>query len=495
MRRDGPESRDDEPRGQEAPFFTSALKEALRSDCVVDCVRRSVKGHVYLVGGVLRNLALGLPPGGDYDFVLEGEVEGAARGVAAGLGGTFFLLDKSAPSYRVVIKEDGRTVDFSPMRGGSIEEDLAARDFTVNAMAVDLVSLYSDGATAVIDPSGGAVDAGRSVIRAVSKGILDDDPVRGMRAVRLAQRYSLSIDGGTGELIREKAGLTVRVSPERVRDELVHIFSAPGTAAALRSLYDLGLMETVLPEVSGWEDIGGGYDLLGHTLSVVSEAEGLASSVLDGSFPSRAEELVAHFEGPVGAVPRTAFLKMAALFHDTGKRETIGVRDGRLRFIGHEYEGSGAAREALRRLRFSRRLSTDVATLVKNHHRVFTLAKLERPSVRARAHLFRAMGGELGVDLLCLALADARATRGGEDPQLLRVVTSLLEFYYGVFVVERPEPILSGDEVMEIFGVPEGRIVGEILGEISRGVEEGFLADRKDAVEHIRRWLRERRAF
>lgn len=501
---DGDDRTMDRGRVFPAPSFLNALK-GLVADPVLKEIRYladELVSEVYLVGGVLRNLALGVPAKPDYDIVLEKPLlERMSSSLSERLGGSFFLLDKNAPSYRVVVKGKGvkgvsETVDLSPVKEGGIVNDLMDRDFTINAMAVSIVGLFGEREPELIDPTGGYEDAGNKLLRMVSPDSFTSDPLRCVRAVRLAQRYGLFITQDTLVRMGETANLLERVSAERVRDELILIFSSPGTAEGLRSLYSTGMINAITPELAGWDDIGEGYDLLTHTLKTVEEAERIISDVFSGerAFPGYAGQLRGVFTSAICGLEPMAVLKLAAFLHDTGKAYTVGREDGRLRFIGHDHTGSLIVKEVLTRLRFSRKATNLISSLVKNHHRVFTLNKLERPTPRAKANLLRAAGaaGEgAGIILLLLSLADARATIGGEDPRLFELVLDMLSYYYGTYTRKRPEPLLSGMEVMEIFGLEEGPVIGEILVEISEGVESGVIEDKDDAIAYIKRWLDE----
>jgi tRNA nucleotidyltransferase/poly(A) polymerase len=244
----------------------------------------------------------------------------------------------------------------------------------------------------VIDPAGGLKDAKKGLLKATGPDVFNEDPLRCLRAVRIAQQYGLKITKETKQRIKVESGLLKSVSPERVRDELLTIFASSGTSGALKELYELKIMDAVLPEFLDWTDIGGGYDLLTHTLKTVDEAEAFFTDAIEGGGLAGAE-LKAHLGKNVGSVERGALFKLAAFLHDAGKQLTIAVRSGRLRFIGHEYEGSIRVKEILRRLKMSRKAAALITSLVKNHHRVFSLAKLEKPSTRAKGHRGRARGG------------------------------------------------------------------------------------------------------
>ncbi|MFQ5442788.1 MAG: HD domain-containing protein [Thermodesulfobacteriota bacterium] len=473
---------------------------------VYGCVEKGVKGHgrrpLFLVGGAVRNLFLKKPLPLDFDFVYGGEVEGLARRVALKLKGAAFLLDKKEGLYRVALKENKalRTIDIAPLRHRDISEDLRARDFTVNAVALDLEALFEgrgEGVgTPVIDPCGGIDDCRRGTLRAVAPEVFDADPLRSLRGVRIARQYALEMTAGTRELIKEKSRLLLekKTAPERIRDELLLIFRNSGSSRALGDLYALNIIKAVLPEAGGWPDVDG-YGLADHAMKTVSEAERLLERIEEGrgGFPA---EVKRYFKGSAGMADNATLLKLAAFLHDCGKPLTMAREQGRLRFIGHDEKGESLTRDILKRLKMSRRVASTVTGLVRNHHRVFTLAALKVRSERAKAHFFRAAGGPGGGDglaLLLLALADARATRGGEDAELAGLTREMLSFYSGVYVKKRPRPLMNGREIMEIFSLSEGRLVGNVIKKISEGVEAGVITNKKEAMEYIRGWLKERK--
>jgi len=504
VRGEDPENaRQRQGRPEPALFYSKRPPDParLRGDDVVDAVASLARDSglsLFLVGGAIRDLVLSRPLGPDYDFVADvrgdaSRLEAFSARVAERLGGTSFVLDKKTPLYRVALK--GRphraSVDLSPVMGAEIAEDLRARDFTVNAMAMDTALLWS-GEASVTDPCGGLEDASLGLLRMTSPDVFERDPLRCLRGVRLSVGYGLTLEADTVRAMRAGAALLSRTSRERIRDELTAIFEAEDARAGLAALFDLKIVDTIAPEIKGWEDIGG-YGLLSHSLAVVDEAAGLVRAILEDGLPGLPAGVRERYSSRTGAVSNAALLKMAAFFHDAGKAATISRASGRLRFKGHDALGAGLAREMLLRLRFSRRTAGDVARLVGNHHRVFTLAALERPSYRARAHFFRAVHGAPGVDLLLLALADARATCASPAPALLSLVTDMLGFYYGVYSVEKPPPLLGGAEIMDTFGMAEGPLVGEIMEKVAEWIEEGRVSERAEALVLVREWLEERK--
>ncbi len=486
---------------QTALSFFKELPSAipLREDPVIKEVHRSAekKGYeVYLVGGALRNIAMGKPLVPDYDFIFEGDIKAFSEEVARALHGTSFLLDKETSSYRVAFKSIGPTLDFSPIKENDIIYDLKKRDFTVNAMALALSGLFTRKKPLILDPCNGVEDSASGILRVSSKGVIREDPLRALRAIRLSQQYRLKISGETVKLINASGGLLKRTSAERVREELVLIFLYPGTAGSLKSIFSSGIVEAILPGLKGWEDING-YDLLDHALKTVDEAESIIGGI------SRKKRgvylnLKEHFGGSVGSLKRAAYFKLAAFLHDIGKPHNMTREAGRLRFIGHDLEGSRVVKDVLMRLKFSRKVAGGLSNLVRNHHRIFIMADLKERTNRARGHFFRASEGEggewsgAGLDLILLALADARATRGAEDPVLKNLADELLDFYFNVYMKEKPRPLLTGAEIMKTFKIPEGKLVGEIIDKISEGVEKGLVSNKKEAVSFVKRWLASR---
>ena len=206
---------------------------------IVECIK-STGG--YLVGGAVRDLLLNKPVY-DLDFALPADSIRISRLVADQLRGDFFILDQERQTARVILRDKLARrvmVDFSVFQGSDLEEDLRSRDFTITSMALDIME-----GDQVIDHFGGAQDLKQGLIRSTTPDSIKADPLRCLRAVRMAAQYKFRILDETKEQIRKYQSGISEISPERIRDEVFRILSGPNQSTALQSLDRLGLYERI----------------------------------------------------------------------------------------------------------------------------------------------------------------------------------------------------------------------------------------------------------
>ena len=225
--------------------------------------------ELYLVGGSVRDALLGMPLH-DLDFAVSGDVRRLARKAGDLLGGKFYMLDARHQTARVILARSGEAdlwLDFAGLRAEGLEGDLRGRDFTMNAIAIDVRQ-----PKLLVDPLGGAADLKAGILRACSPSSLRDDPVRVLRAVRFAVAMKLRMDDDLRSALREAAPLLVNVSAERLRDELFRIWGGRQVSSAMRVLETLGVLQYALPELAVLVDSPQGaphvYDVWNHTLAV-----------------------------------------------------------------------------------------------------------------------------------------------------------------------------------------------------------------------------------
>ncbi|HEX7039054.1 MAG TPA: HD domain-containing protein [Trueperaceae bacterium] len=411
-----------------------------------------------LVGGAVRDALLGQEPR-DLDWLVP-DPHAACEAAAAAVGGSCFPLDEERGHWRAVAPGGAATHDFAPLRG-DVAEDLRRRDLTVNALALD-----PDGR--VHDPTGGLADLRSGTVRMTSEAALRADTVRPLRAVRFAAGLGFALHPSTSASVRAaaddlRAGRLPAPAPERVRDELTALLTGRDPAGALALADELGLLETFLPELTAGRGVDQGplhhLDVLGHSLE--------ALRVLDATFPeaSLAERL-------------------ATLLHDVGKPVTAAPGPaGRPTFHGHDAAGADLVRAALSRLRFDGATVRRAAELVRRH--MLPLPATER-AARRFAHRHRA----LLPDLLRVMLADREAARGRAASAPARVRYRLAMSRVLAALEEQPEapPLLTGEDVMALLGIPPGPRVGEALRLVAEARAVGDVKDREGAARLLRRY-------
>jgi len=471
-------------------------------------------GPVYLVGGTVRDLLLGRPTH-DIDVALSAGAMALARELADDLGGAFYPLDAGRDTGRAVLaspERDAAHVDSAALRAGSLEADLRLRDFTIDALALDLTR---PGAS-VIDVAGGLDDLDRRLVRLASDHALQDDPVRCLRAVRLAAElrpWGFRLEDITSEQVRENAPLLAQVSAERVRDELLRILAAAEPDRWLRSLAELDMLPVVLPEAEALRGLAQSpphrWDVFEHTAEALSriawlqawlagraDLTGPAEEALDGALAPFRPALLAHFaQSESAGRDRGELLRWAALCHDWGKplsRTEEAQPDGaiRQRFFGHEQASAELTEARLRQLRFSeaevRRATLIVAQHMRPHHLVLAG---KAPSRRAVFRYFRATR-DAGVDVALLSLADLWATqapaRAFERWQAhLALVARLLDDYFNRQETVAPPPLIGGRDLLAHFDLRPGPLIGRLLAETVEAQAAGELHTRDEALAYV----------
>ncbi len=461
---------------------------------LAECLDSSVEA--FLVGGALRDLLLSRHALDDLDLALPSRALETAQTLAARMGGRYVCLDAARGAARVVLTaEEGQAqIDLTDFRGPTLEADLRGRDLTINALAVSVRRLAEAGEAPVLDPTGGLEDLGKRRIRLASPGVISSDPVRAVRAIRLALTLGFQLDPAVSRAARAVASRLSEVAPERVRDELAGILRLPRAAAGLRDLDRLGLLAAVLPEggpmKSTFQPAPHRFSVWEHSLRAVEAVDQLLAEL--GELAPYHAELATHLGEPLGdGFTRREVLKLTALLHDVAKPRCRQEVEGRIRFIGHDAVGAAMAREIAQRLRLSSAATAVLERLVRQHLRPMHLAQVPAISRRARYRFFRDLGSEAR-DLLLLTLADAAAVRGvspiavwrGPNGQL--VADLLLGWEEDRQQVAVP-PLLRGEDVMAAFGLTPGPEVGRLLALAREAQDLGQARTHEEALAYLAR--------
>jgi poly(A) polymerase len=451
--------------------------------------------RVYLVGGTVRELALGRQSP-DLDLAVSGQTLELARELAAALQGAFVLLDEGERTARVVA--GGDLLDLAEFRAPGLEGDLRGRDFTINAVALELEAILGSAPLTVIDPLDGLEDLARGLIRLVAEENLAADPLRLLRAYRFAGSHGLRLTPETEAAIRRQVHEFSRVAGERIHQELFLLLAAPRAGPILAQMDEVGLLAQLFPELADMKGVEqNGYhhlDVFHHSLAALLHLEEVLAAP-ERFFGDMAEELRRY----AGTPPRPALLKLAALFHDAGKPKVKDRRSDpdRYTFYYHEKVGQEIFAGVAQRLRLSLAEAKTVTALIQLHMRPFLLLSAFRErelSFRALGRLVRAARAELP-GLFALAMADSLAGQGPQKPADSETVLADLADEAYRFLKERLEPqealprLLTGDDLIREFRLQPGPLFSRLLTAVQEAQWEGAVHDREGALRLVRRLL------
>jgi len=453
----------------------------------LDVARAVLAGHgAWLVGGAVRDRLLARDTM-DVDVALDGDPRDAAREIARRAEGSAFRLSGAFGAWRVVGAGNAWHVDLVRLRDGDIEADLAARDFTINAMAEPL-----DGGE-LLDPHGGRADLAARRLRMVSEEGLADDPLRTLRAIRLVTELDLALEPRTGAALGRHAPGLERVAAERIFGELKRIVVAPAARAGIELMEAHGVAAVVLPELPALRGVRQNEfhhaDVHDHTLEVLDSVAALERDPPLGEHSAAVRELLA--EPFADELTRGGAMRFAALLHDAAKPATRGIHsDERVTFVGHDAAGADLARDVLGRLRASQRLVAYVAALTRDHLRLGFLVH-ERPLSRRALWRYLRATDPYSADVTVFTVADRLATRGrNAEPAIaahLEVARAVLD--EALRGEAAPTPLVRGDELARELGVRPGPRLGALLAQIEEDRFAGVLATREDALRRARELL------
>ncbi len=464
---------------------------------------------VHLVGGAVRDWLLQRPVV-DLDFVVPRDALQWARHLARELDADVFPLDPKRGIARLLLhtSQGVRIIDLADYRAPTLEEDLRLRDFTINAMALDPLNPQ-----ALIDPLGGLQDLLDRRLRLCTPHALTDDPIRVLRAIRLALDLDLTLTPETRRALPQAAPLLSRAAPERLRDELFKLLELPQAAAALRLLHHIGALAVVLPEIAELPGVAlppayAGDDLWEHTLRVLDRARDLLRVILPPYDPDKVANIALAqvtwrlgrfrfaFEGwwkePLaGYRGKGALFWLGALYHDAGKTR-VGVQHP-----DPEAHARASAAMLVQRAQHLRLARTEIRWLERlvRHHMWPQRFDQALPTPLDLYRFYRE-SGQAGpaIGLLHLANLWSRA-RHRPVPRALwehhvEVVRRMWEAWW-----ERretwvqPRPYLSGDQLIQEFGLTPGPELGHLLEALKEAQVAGEVTSPQQAREWVRAWL------
>src|SRR5579872_1362085 len=368
-----------------------------------------------------------------------------------------FSSDLSAPSGVVEITTYRTERNYTDSRhpgevawGKTIEEDLQRRDFTINAIAMQLITQNPELKTIIVDPYNGQQDLKNRIIRAVGNPNerFKEDALRLMRAIRFATQLSFTIEGSTWKAIQEDAQLLPLISGERIRDELLKILASDYPYEGIMLLKNAGLLEHIIPELL--EGIGVSQERPGrhHTSDVFT-----------------------HNVMSLKSTPSTdPIVRFATLIHDIGKpRVESSDEQGLVIFYNHEIAGTSLAYEICERLKFSKKDRKKVVNLIRWH--MFTVD--EHITDSAVRRFIRRIGVENVKDMIDLRIGDrlGSGTQTAESWRL-KLFKERIEKELAPAAFSVNDLAIDGNDIMKELNIKPGRQVGELLQKLFEEVDE-----------------------
>jgi tRNA nucleotidyltransferase/poly(A) polymerase len=447
----------------------------------------------YMVGGSVRDLMLGLSPV-DYDLVVDGDPQILANHLARRINGSVVVLGGAGhPLFRVIGKNID--IDLCKMQGNDILTDLLARDFSINALACDLTT------GRIIDPIEGRKDLTKHVIRMVRAEAFDQDPLRLLRAHRMAACLRFQIDDRTSQAIAHKVDLLQTVPGERIWHELKQILATPSGPDQIVAMSRNGLWAALFPELNPLKSCSQNGP---HAFNVYDHSQN-AYFALEKLLDDPTSYLNLQSIAYVLQIPQETriILKLAVLLHDVGKPVTRSVdAKGKTHFYGHASRGAEVAAQIARRLRLAGRQSSLLEILIRRHQDPLQLylafLRSGKLSPKSRARFFFRCS-EFSPLLLIHALADEMGKASVEPANTRRsgfyafINTLLEDFFKTVSPLQKKPRLLNGHDLMLHFNLSPSPTIGRLLKKVDLARFAGEVHNREEAMSLVQEHLRKER--
>jgi tRNA nucleotidyltransferase/poly(A) polymerase len=447
---------------------------------------------LYLVGGTVRNLIMDSVPK-DIDLVCK-NAKDYATSIAKQKNAALLRMEKKPdePCYRVVDREHtDNFLDIAEMRGEDIYEDLQQRDFTINAVAIEVLENGTLGKT--VDPLKGIQDIRNGIIRIASEKSLVSDPLRILRAFRFAATLGFAIDHTTWKEMKRTVSLVETVSVERIAAELFFILRSSRSALYFRKMDEIGLLEVLFPEILPMKSCDqNGYHHLNvwdHSLLVLENTEEIINNLVEifGKWSTHIVENLSMHD-------RLPLLKLAALLHDSGKPMTQGQNEktGKRTFYGHDKEGTKIVDTIAKKFKMSNQNRELLSLFVAEHLQVLAIMS---EGIRSTGSMrwFRKMKDD-SIPIIILGMADVLSSHGADSSisyreNFIGQAKQSMNIYYAKtkVIIERPN-LINGYDLIAL-GMKPGPEMGRILEQVRNAQDTGVVSTREEALSFVKAQL------
>ncbi len=431
--------------------------------------------RTYLVGGCIRDMLLGRVPL-DFDLVTYAPVTDLAGSIAERLGSRPFWMDERRGVMRIALKSSGASIDLSAPKGLSIEEDLRARDLTINAMAYD-ISRHR-----LIDPLDGLHDLSRGMIRIVSEENLLNDPLRSLRAIRFSVTLNFAVHEESSRMIRRHAGRLGGVSGERIKQEFVQALRSVHGADFFRLLTWNALVPILFAPYFPGRDHGDDrqHSLLLSVIPPCQELDGIVYAC-DALMPGCSGLLAQETEN---GVQRGALLRLAAFLLGLEDLRSWDLQSRESGISTRERSMEDRAVDFCSSLRFSTRSARMIRSLLGREKRTQRFLAQQDPS-SLDIHRFCEDTAEQLPEAFLLSLSRAHT----QETLPRQTVARAWEYYRTTYQEHKKNPLISGSDVIVVLGTGAGPEVGKWLRTVEEARARGVVRTRGEAMKFLRRHI------
>ena len=463
---------------------TNKIIEKIKNDEIINKIKKHAdNGDIYLVGGAFRDFYLD-KENLDKDIVVKNiDAKAFAQSLAESMDASFIPLDEENKIYRLMLRDKINCIDIASMCGDSIEEDLKRRDFTINAIAVDLKTLE------IIDVTGGIEDLRLKKIRHISEQNFIDDPLRLLRAFRFHAMLGFELDESMVKIMACHIEKIHAPAVERINYELLKLFSGDFSDRTITEMDKIGLLEELFPIVKDLKKVPPNshhhLDLFAHSIETVRQIQKIYEKS-DVTVKTHLQKI------DFGGATRLTHLKFAGFLHDIGKFSTWTIEEdtGKHRFIKHDDVGSKMGIKLLKSAKFSKKQIDYVAKMIKFH--IYPSHVVCAPDLTEKIYMrfIRKMKDDV-IDIITLAMADRFSARGIEITEEIvnkniGALTELLNFYISVKDDLKPLPkLLSGEQIMELLNLTPSKELGMVIKSLHEAQISGDVTTKEEAIEFV----------
>jgi len=462
------------------------LNKQLNKDLELQKIIKAIGNQkFYIVGGYIRDALRG-KISNDIDVIFEDtDARQAAEKLSDELNGHFVVLDEENGIYRVVLDNKITCVDIVNPVENDIKKDIQRRDFTINAICYDVQNKE------ILDLTGGIEDLKKNIIRPIDEKNFFDDPLRVLRAFRFLSSTGGEFSTELPQMLKKYVPMLANCATERVNCELTKLFEGKNAHTALAKLDEIGLLETFFPVIKDIKKIPPNshhhLPLFEHSLETVRQAENVIETLN--------EKALEHIlQTDIGQSSRKAYLKLACFLHDIGKPSTWTIEPdtNRHRFIKHDEAGAEMVHDVLKPLKYSNKQITYVKDLIRNHIYPAALAGSDDALPKANLRFFRKLNDNV-IDVIILAQADRLSARGADITEKMiedniNSLNALLQLYIETKDEIKPLPkLLSGNEIMELFHIPQLPKLGEVIKALHEEQLNGNIKDKEEAIDFVKK--------